>query len=90
MLTDIGTPSGCRLSLEELAMPDLDQIKQGEQGVRDRRGRFARGRSANPAGRRVGCRDRRCNSLLTNDQSPVGWVCLLHNSADLLHMADNQ
>jgi hypothetical protein len=22
-------------------MPDLDQIKQGEQGVRDRRGRFA-------------------------------------------------
>jgi hypothetical protein len=25
-------------------MPDLDQIKQAEQGVRDRRGRFARGR----------------------------------------------
>jgi hypothetical protein len=24
-------------------MPDLDLIKQGEQGVRDRRGRFARG-----------------------------------------------
>jgi hypothetical protein len=38
-------------------MPDLDLIKQGEQGVRDRRGRFARGRSGNPAGRRVGCRD---------------------------------
>jgi hypothetical protein len=33
-------------------MPDLDQIKQAEQGVRDRRGRFARGRSGNPAGRR--------------------------------------
>jgi hypothetical protein len=32
-------------------MPDLDQIKQEEQGVRDRRGRFARGRSGNPAGR---------------------------------------
>ena len=32
-------------------MPDLDQIKQGEQEVRDRRGRFARGRSGNPAGR---------------------------------------
>ncbi len=30
-------------------MPDLDQIKQAEQGVRDRRGRFARGRSGNPA-----------------------------------------
>ena len=38
-------------------MPDLDQIKQGEQGVRDRRGRFARGRSGNPAGRPRGYRD---------------------------------
>ena len=38
-------------------MPDLDLIKQGEQGVRDRRGRFARGRSGNPAGRPRGCRD---------------------------------
>src|SRR5437867_11939354 len=32
-------------------MPDLDLIKQGEQGVRDRRGRLARVRSGNPAGR---------------------------------------
>jgi len=32
-------------------MPDLDQIKQEEQGARDQRGRFARGRSGNPAGR---------------------------------------
>src|SRR6266849_3512876 len=38
-------------------MPDLDQMKQGEQGARDRRGRFARGRSGNPAGRPRGCRD---------------------------------
>src|SRR4029077_16871730 len=38
-------------------MPDLDQIKQGEQGERDGRGRFARGRSGNPAGRPRGCRD---------------------------------
>ena len=38
-------------------MPDLDLIKQGEQGVRDRLGRFARGRSGNPAGRPRGCRD---------------------------------
>ena len=38
-------------------MPDLDQIKQGEQGARDRRGRFAKGRSGNPAGRPRGCRD---------------------------------
>jgi hypothetical protein len=37
--------------LKELAMPDLDVIKQEEQGARDRRGRFARGRSGNPAGR---------------------------------------
>jgi hypothetical protein len=45
------------LSLEELATPDLDQIKQGKQGVRDRRGRFAGGRSGNPAGRPRGCRE---------------------------------
>ena len=33
-------------------MPDLDLIKQGEQGVRDRRGRLARaGRAISPAGR---------------------------------------
>src|SRR6266853_395500 len=38
-------------------MPDLDQIKRGNRGVRDRRGRFARGRSGNPAGRPRGCRD---------------------------------
>ena len=38
-------------------MPDLALIKQAEQGVRDRRGRFAKGRSGNPAGRPRGCRD---------------------------------
>ena len=38
-------------------MPDLDLIKQGEQGVRDRRGRLAGDRSADPAGRLRGCRD---------------------------------
>jgi hypothetical protein len=32
-------------------MPDLDLIKQGEQELRDRRGRFVKGRSGNPAGR---------------------------------------
>jgi hypothetical protein len=33
-------------------MPDLDLIKQAEQGVRDRRGRFARAdRAIPPAGR---------------------------------------
>jgi hypothetical protein len=36
-------------------MPDLDLIKQAEQGVRDRRGRFVRGRSSNPAGGSRGC-----------------------------------
>jgi hypothetical protein len=48
---------GAGLSLKELAMHDLDLIKQEEQGVRDRRGRFTRGRSGNPAGRPRGCRD---------------------------------
>jgi hypothetical protein len=31
-------------------MPDLDQVKQGERGARDGRGRFPKGRSANPDG----------------------------------------
>src|SRR5207249_119162 len=51
-------------------MPDLDLIKQEEQGVRDRRGRFARGRSGNPAGRPRGCRDhinRAARLLLTGE-----------------------
>ena len=43
--------------LYELAMPDLDLIKQAEQEVRDRRGRFATGRSGNPVGRWHDCRD---------------------------------
>jgi TPP-dependent pyruvate/acetoin dehydrogenase alpha subunit len=38
----------------ESATPDLDLIKQAEQGARDRRGRFANSRSGNPAdGRRI-------------------------------------
>jgi hypothetical protein len=39
-------------------MPDLDQIKQGEQGARDRRGRFAKGRSGDHSGRRIGSRNK--------------------------------
>ena len=31
-------------------MPDLDLIKQGEQGVRDQGWRHCRGRSGDPAG----------------------------------------
>ncbi|HEX3342478.1 MAG TPA: hypothetical protein VHT68_25265 [Pseudolabrys sp.] len=38
-------------------MPDLDQIKQGEQEARDGRRRFAKGRSGNSLGRPRGCRD---------------------------------
>jgi hypothetical protein len=38
-------------------MPDLDQIKQAEQEARDGRGRLAKGRSGNPAGRPRDCRD---------------------------------
>jgi hypothetical protein len=37
-------------------MPDLDQIKQAEQGARERPGRFVRGRPGNPARRPRGCR----------------------------------
>jgi hypothetical protein len=44
--------------LEELAMPDLDLIKQGEQGVRDKARAICQGRSGNPAGQSRGCRDR--------------------------------
>jgi hypothetical protein len=49
------TPGEAATIAAELAMPDLDQIKQGEQGVRDRRGRFARGvgQSRRPAARLV-------------------------------------
>ena len=39
-------------------MPDLNQIKQGEQGARDRRGRFAKGRSGDHSGRRIGSRNK--------------------------------
>ena len=39
-------------------MPDLDLIKQAPEAARDENGRFARGRSGNPAGRPPGCRDR--------------------------------
>jgi hypothetical protein len=45
------TPGEAATIAAELAVPDLDLIKQGEQGVRDRRERFATGRSGNPAGR---------------------------------------
>ena len=38
-------------------MPDLDLIKQGEQGVRDRRGWFTRGRSGHLVGRPRSGRD---------------------------------
>lgn len=43
--------------MKEWSIPDLDQIKQGKQEVRHRRGRFAKGRSGNPAGRPRGCRE---------------------------------
>jgi hypothetical protein len=55
-----------QLRLKELAMPDLDQIKQVELEARDRRRRFAKGRSGNSTGRPRGCRDhvRRAARLL--------------------------
>ncbi len=38
-------------------MPDLNLIKQAEQGARDRRGRFEKGRSRHPARCRIGSRN---------------------------------
>ena len=44
--------SACAFAIKvELVMPDLDQIKQGEQAARYGRERFAKRRSGNPAGR---------------------------------------
>lgn len=40
-----------RVGERDEEVPDLDEIKQGEQGGRDRRRRFAKGPSGNPAGR---------------------------------------
>jgi hypothetical protein len=51
-------------------MPDLDLIKQVEQGGAAPARRFARGRSGNPAGRQVGCRDCRRNSRLQGAGPP--------------------
>jgi hypothetical protein len=53
-------------------MPDLDLIKQGEQGVRDRCGRFAGGRSGNPAGRPRGCRDHVREHAVEFTMPPIG------------------
>jgi hypothetical protein len=52
-------------------MPDLDEIKQGEQGARDRRGRFAEGQSGNPAGRPRGSSNRatRAGELLLDGEA---------------------
>jgi hypothetical protein len=53
----IGTRERVQLRLKELAMPDLDQIKQVEQEARGGRRRFAKGRSGDSAGWPRGCRD---------------------------------
>jgi hypothetical protein len=43
--------------LEELAMPDLDLMKQVEQGYGTGVGGSRGGRSGKPAGHQPGCRD---------------------------------
>jgi hypothetical protein len=57
----------------ELAMPDLDQIKQEEQGARDQRGRFApwpAGQSRGPRGRRDHV-NRAARLLLAGEGEPL-------------------
>ena len=44
--------------MKELRMPDLNQIKQAEQGTRDRRGRFEKGEWGNPARPRTDSRNK--------------------------------
>jgi hypothetical protein len=56
-LLGIGIREPVQLRLKELPMPDLDLIKQGEQELRDRRGRFVKGRSGDPACGPRGCRE---------------------------------
>jgi hypothetical protein len=53
----IGTHERVQLRLKELPMPDLDQIKQGEQECGIGAGGSPRAGLANPAGRPRGCRD---------------------------------
>jgi hypothetical protein len=58
--------------LKELAMPDLDQIKQGEQELGTSAGGSPRGRPGNPAGR--GRRDhvnRAAQLLLAGEGEPL-------------------
>jgi hypothetical protein len=48
---DMISPGEAATIAAELARPDLDLIKQEKQGLGDRCGRFAKGRSGNLAGR---------------------------------------
>ena len=67
----------------ELAMPDLDLIKQAEQGARDRRGRLAKGRSGNPAGRPRGGRDH-----VNRAARSFAWRCAWrHHAPELCRFA---
>jgi hypothetical protein len=44
-------PMAAPVTQRDGVMPDLDLIKQEEQGAWDRRGRVAKGRSSDPAGK---------------------------------------
>jgi hypothetical protein len=66
------------MRLKELAMPDLDLIKQEEQGARDRRGWLAERRSGNPVGRPRGSRDSRRDITWLPGRATstaAGWRC---------------
>jgi hypothetical protein len=68
-------------------MPDRDLINDAEQGVRDKRGRFVRGRSSNPAGRPKGYRDhasRAARALLAGEGE-----ALTHKAIELALAGDS-
>jgi hypothetical protein len=60
------------VSERDEGVPDLDEIKQGEQEARDRRRPFAKGRVRHPAGRRAALRAGRRGLPRLLDGEPHG------------------
>jgi hypothetical protein len=52
--------------VKELRIPDLNLIKQAEQGCRDANGRFRKGGSGDPNGRSTGARNKATEAAETS------------------------